>query len=281
MTLSKNEVYRTCDDVELNVTKNIVENSKAVILIVHGLAEHSGRYDYVVSKLNNYKYSVYRFDNRGHGKSGGGKIYIDDYNKFYSDVDEMVDLIKKENEDKQIFVLGHSMGGMIATLYGIKYPNKVEGIVLSAALSADKAGLTSSNKNLEHDEMVDNALSHLICTNQYIVDNYNNDPLVAHKISGSMFIECNKAVQFIQENIEDFKYPALILHGGEDQIVYPEDSKILFENIGSRYKKLKIYQGMYHEILNEYKKDEVLSDINNWMRKEIQYNHKDKLAKNM
>lgn len=269
MILSEEQVYTTRDNVNLNVERDIVENSKAVILIVHGLAEHLGRYDYVVSKLNSVKYSVYRFDNRGHGKSGGKKIYIDDYNKFSSDVDEMVELIKSENEGKQIFILGHSMGAMIATLYGIKYPNKVDGIILSAGVTADKAGLMEANINLGMEEMVDNGLSHLICKDKNIVDNYNNDPLVAHKISGSMFIECNKAIKFIQENIDDFNYPVLILHGREDKIVYPEDSTILFDNIGSRCKKIKIYQDMYHEILNEFDKDEVILDINNWIRKEL------------
>jgi lysophospholipase len=271
MILRENEVYKTCDNIELNITKDLVENAKAVILIVHGLAEHLGRYDYVASKLNDYRYSVYRFDNRGHGKSGGDKTYIDDYNKFSSDVDEMVDLIKKENEGKSVFIIGHSMGAMIATLYGIKYQNKVDGIILSAGVTADKAGLMSSNNKLDPHEMVENELSHLISKNQEIVDAYNNDPLVAQEISGSIFIECDKAVEFIKENSNDFNYPALILHGSDDQIVYPEDSKILFANIGSRYKKVKIYQGMYHEILNEFNRDEVLVDINDWIRKELKY----------
>lgn len=280
MSLSKHQIYKTYDSVELNIAKDTVENAKAVVLIVHGLAEHCGRYDYVVSKLNNYKYSVYRFDNRGHGKSGGKKIYIDDYNKFPSDVDEMVDLIKSENENLPIFILGHSMGGMIATLYGIKYPNRVDGIILSAGVTVDKAGIMSSNCNLKPDEMVDNALSNLICSIKDVVDDYNNDPLVAKEISGSMFIQCNEAIKYIEENSHKFEYPTLILHGGEDKIVYPEDSKILFNDICSKYKKLKIYKGMYHEILNEANKDEVLMDINNWIRKEIKYIEKDKLAKN-
>ncbi|MGL6104971.1 alpha/beta hydrolase [Romboutsia sp.] len=269
MILSEEQVYTTKDNINLNVERDLVDNAKAVILIVHGLAEHLGRYDYVVSKLNSYKYSVYRFDNRGHGKSGGKTIYIDDYNKFSSDVDEIVELIKRENEGKQIFIIGHSMGGMIATLFGIKYQNKVDGIILSAGVTADKAGLMEANINLGMDEMVDNGLSHLICTNKEVVESYDNDPLVAHKISGSMFIECNKAIKFIQENIDDFKYPVLILHGKDDKIVYQEDSIILFENIGSKYKKIKIYKDMYHEILNEFDRDKVISDINNWVRKEL------------
>lgn len=281
MILSKHDMYKTCDNIELNMTRDIVEDSKAVILIIHGLAEHSGRYDYVSSKLNSYKYSVYRFDNRGHGKSGGRKIFIDDYNKFHCDVDEIVELIKRENEGKPIFILGHSMGGMIATLYGIKYANKVDGIILSAGVTADKAGIMSSNCSLDSEEMVDNGLSNLICSIEEVVDDYNNDPLVAHKISGSMFIECNKAIEYIQDNCHKFIYSTLILHGDNDDIVHPEDSRLLFDSICSKYKKLKIYKDMYHEILNEVGKDDVLTDINNWIRKELKYINKDKLANNI
>lgn len=269
MILTISQVYNTKDDVKLNISRDAVDNAKAVILIVHGLAEHSGRYDYVVSKLNSYKYSVYRFDNRGHGKSGGERIFIDDYNKFINDVDEMIDLIKEENEGKKVFIIGHSMGGMIATLYGIKHPNKVDGIILSAGVTADKSGLISSNNKLSPNDMVENELSSLICKNQDMINDYNNDSLVAHQISGSMFIECNKAIKYIQDNLYEFKYPVLILHGEQDKIVFPEDSKTLFEHIGSRYKKIKIYKDMYHEILNEYDRDEVLKDINNWIRKEL------------
>lgn len=271
MILNNNEIHKTHDNVELYITRNIVEDAKAIVLIVHGLAEHSGRYDYVVSNLNSYKYSVYRFDNRGHGKSTGKRIFIEDYNKFSEDIEEIVNLIKNENQGKPVFILGHSMGGMISTVYGINYKNKVDGIILSAAVTYDEAMLMYDNKNLDPNQMVDNGLSHLICKNQQVVDDYNNDPLVAHEISGSMFIECSKAVEYIKENVKDLEYPILILHGLEDKIVYPTDSKLLFDNIGSKYKKIKLYENMYHEILNEDKKDDVLNDINNWIRKELRY----------
>lgn len=269
MILSKNEKYKTRDNLELFLKKDLVNEPKAVILIVHGLAEHCGRYDYVTSKLNNLKYNIYRFDNRGHGKSDGDKIYIDDYNKFVDDVDEIIELVKAENKNKQVYILGHSMGGMISTIYGINHPKKVDGIIISAGVTCDNANLMTPNINLDPHHMVDNKLSSLICTNREIVDNYNNDPLVAHKISGSMFIECNKAINYIKKNMHNFNYPVFILHGSDDKIVDKQDSITLFENINSRYKKIKIYAGMYHEILNEFERDEVIADINNWIRKDL------------
>ena len=80
--LNESMMFRNKDNIELFVQKNLVENPKAIIVIVHGLAEHLGRYDYVASKLNDWGYSVYRFDNQGHGKSEGKRTYIKDYKNF-------------------------------------------------------------------------------------------------------------------------------------------------------------------------------------------------------
>lgn len=241
MILNNNEIHKTFDNEELYITRNIVEDSKAIVLIVHGLVKHSEKYDYAVSKLNNYKYSVYRFDNIGHGKSTGKRICIEDYNKFSQDIQEIVNLIKKENEGKPIFILGHSIGGMISTVYGINYKNEVDGIILSSALTYDEANLASSNEIIDNDLMI------------------------------NLSRECNKASEYIRENSRKLEYPILILHGVEDKVVHLKDSKLLFENIGSKYKKLKLYENMEHEILIEDRKDEVLNDINNWIRKELRY----------
>ena len=271
MITNQNLIYKTSDDISLYLTRNIVEDAKAIVLIVHGLAEHSGRYDYVVDKLNSFKYSVYRFDNRGHGKSEGKRGYIEDYNEYKSDLEEVIDFVKKENNNLPIFVLGHSMGGMITALYSIKNSKKVNGVILSAALTYDNKGLMEAGKDLDKNEVVKNELSAAICKDESVVNNYNNDELVLKEITGSIFVECSKAVQYIKENANNINLPILLLHGGEDSIVYNQDSRDLFFNIGSKYKKIKVYNDMYHEILNEFEKDIVLEDINNWIRKELRY----------
>lgn len=268
-TLNSNELFTNKDGIKLNLQRNLVENPKAVIIIVHGLAEHLGRYDYVVSKLNKWCYSVYRFDNQGHGKSEGKRGYIENYNNFSQDVDEIVDLVKSENEEVKVFLLGHSMGGMISTLYGINFKNKVDGIILSAGVTADKAKLIESNKDTNDDEKIPNSLGDLICTDKKVVDDYKNDPLVCHTIFGKIYKECYKAINYIHENRSKFEYPVLILHGTDDMIVSCEDSRELYYNISSNDKILKFYGSLYHEIMNEFKKDKVLDDINAWIKKRI------------
>jgi alpha-beta hydrolase superfamily lysophospholipase len=113
------------DAVELYVSRNIVEGSRAAVIIVHGLCEHSERYNYVASRFNACGYSVYRFDNRGHGRSGGERGYVDDFNEFIDDTEKVVELVNRENPKLPVFMLGHSLGGFIAAAYSIKYPGRL------------------------------------------------------------------------------------------------------------------------------------------------------------
>ena len=262
---NSSDFYKNSKGINLHIKRDLIKNPKAIILIVHGLCEHLQRYDYVVSKFNEWGYSVYRFDNQGHGRSQGKRAYIEDYNDFTKDVDEMVELIKKENENEKIFILGHSMGGMIGSLYGIDYPNRVDAIILSAGVTVDNAKLMESNMNIDDEDTVPNGLGSLICTDKRVVELYENDPLVCKETTGKIFKECYKAIKYICENMYKFEYPVYILHGKDDKIVYCEDSEILYKNIKSKDKSLKLYDGLYHEILNEFKKDEVLEDIKNWL----------------
>ncbi len=119
--------------IELFVLKNLVQSPKAAVIIVHGLCEHAGRYNYVASRLNDSGCSVYRFDNRGHGRSGGERGYIADYQIFIDDAQKIVGIAEEENPGIPLFMLGHSMGGFITASYGVKYPDKLAGQILSGA----------------------------------------------------------------------------------------------------------------------------------------------------
>ena len=122
---------KSFDGTELFYRKDVPEKPKAIVVIVHGLCEHSGRYDYVTEKFNEKGLGVYRFDNRGHGKSGGDRGYVEDFQHFFDDADKIVELALKEQKDLPVFMLGHSMGGFIAAGYGMKYPGKLRGQIFS------------------------------------------------------------------------------------------------------------------------------------------------------
>lgn len=123
------------DGTKLRFKKDAVENPKALIVIAHGLCEHLNRYDYFTEKLNENGYSVYRYDQRGHGKSEGKKVYFKDFNEMPDDLGQILALAREESEGKKVFLFGHSMGGETVTLFGTKNPGMADGIITSGALT--------------------------------------------------------------------------------------------------------------------------------------------------
>jgi alpha-beta hydrolase superfamily lysophospholipase len=261
------------DGLELFHVRDIPENQKAVIIIVHGLAEHCGRYDYVVRKLNEFGYGVYRFDNRGHGRSGGKRGYLDDFHHFIDDADIFVGRAKRENPRVPLFMLGHSMGGFIAASYGVKYPGKLAGEIFSGPVITELPifdELKAMDVQNDPETPIPNSLSDVICRDRRVVKDYENDPLVLKettlKLLTTVFFD---GVAWLMSGLKNYRYPCLILHGGDDQIVDKASAEYLYANISSEDKSIKIYESFYHEILNETEKDIVLADIHNWIQTRI------------
>jgi len=273
MEMHEEKMIVTPDGTELFHIQDLPEDPKAIIVLVHGLAEHCGRYDYVVRKLNEFGYGVYRFDNRGHGRSGGKRGYLDDFHKFIDDADLFVDQAKKENPGLPLFMLGHSMGGFITAGYGSKYPGKLKGQIFSGPVIIELPifdPLKEMDVEKAPETPIPNSLSALICRDQQVVKDYENDPLVLKettlKLLTTVFID---GVSWLGENLKNYSYPCLILHGGDDQIVDKASAQYLFENIASKDREIKIYDRFFHEILNETEKDDVLSDIRKWVDQRI------------
>jgi acylglycerol lipase len=265
------------DGTNIYYAKDIPENPKAIVVIVHGFAEHFRRYEYVKGKLNLKGYGVYRFDNRGHGKSEGDRGDIKNFMDFVFDADEVVDLARYEDPSLPIFMLGHSMGGFITALYGIEFPNKLKGQILSGA-AVRKAPQVEGMKgafcqflNIFIPKMrIRNDLSELICTDKDVVENYINDPLVLKDATLRFYMQILIAgTKCIERNIDKYCYPCLIMHGGDDKIVPKESSQYFYDNISSKDKTIKIYDGLYHEIMNEKEKDHVIDDMINWLEQKL------------
>ena len=216
---------------------------------------------------------MYRFDNRGHGRSGGKRGYLDDFQKFIDDADLFVGRAQKENPESPLFMLGHSMGGFITAGYGAKYPGKLKGQVFTGPVIIELPifdALKAMEVENAPETPIPNALSALICRDRRVVEDYENDPLVLKettlKLLTDVFIN---GVKWLGENLQDYTYPCLILHGGDDQIVDKASAHYLYENISSEDKAIKIYDPFFHEILNEAEKDQVLADIHEWIEKRI------------
>ena len=268
--MEKTEILTSFDGLSLYVSRNIPAKVQGIVVIVHGLAEHLGRYDELTNELVSQEFGVYRFDHRGHGKSAGERAYYEDFNTIIEDVNFIVELAKKEYENYPIFVLGHSMGGFAAACFGTKYPDKVNGIILSGALTRDNKGLIGTiPKGLVATTYLPNELGHLICTDQSVVAAYAADPLVLKEVSAGLFYEFAKGIQWLKDNPQAFVAPTLILHGCDDPIIAEKDSRDFYGEIASVNKELKIYAKLYHEILNEPCKNEIMDEIIRWLKRQL------------
>lgn len=273
VSLTIKDYVESFDGTRLYYEKNTFKNEKAIILIIHGLAEHLGRYEYVKKQLLSQGYGVYSFDNRGHGRSEGNRGDINRFNDFIEDTDTMVNLIKENHPGKPIYVLGHSMGGFIATSYGIKYPDKAQGQILSGAATIKPPVVTGIKSfffrlinKVNPNMRIENKVSKGISRNSSVVKEYESDPLVLKNLTLRFYVEfLIKGIGWLQKNISNYRCPCLILHGEGDTIVSYKASEILYANITSKDKTLKIYENLYHEILNEDEKDEVIEDISKWL----------------
>lgn len=260
----------TKDHVKLYLQTDPVDAPKAVVVVVHGLCEHCGRYDYVTARLNRAGYSVYRFDHRGHGRSEGKRVYYDTWEQISDDVFTVVQTAKAENPGKKLYVLGHSMGGYAAACFATRFPEEAEGIILSGALTRYNTPCAGTLPiDAPADLYVPNALGAGVCSDPAVTAAYEADPLVAKEMSIGLLNSMYAGVNYLKAHASDFTAPVLILHGCCDGIVSPRDSMELFQEIGSADKSLRIYANLFHEIMNEPVKNEILDDVVLWLNARV------------
>ena len=258
--------FNTFDGTELYIKSNLIENPKAAVLIVHGLCEHQGRYDYVTEKLNSVGFSVYRFDHRGHGRSKGKGVYYSDFNEIVDDVNEAFKIVEAEHLSVPKFILGHSMGGYATTLFTAKYPGRAKGIILSGALTRyTKQLMGPLPMQGDPETYFPNSLADGVCSDLAVVEAYQNDSYVRKEISVALCNSLGGGIAWLKENPDKFIDPVLIMHGADDGLVSEEDSRILFGEIASSDKGLLIFPKLYHEILNEPCKDDVIGHVIRWI----------------
>ena len=246
---------------------------KAVMLIVHGLAEHSGRYMNVVNHLEPLGYAIYGIDHIGHGKSAGKRAYVDRFQDFTKTLEIYVDMIRNWQPQKPIFLLGHSMGGLIGTTYLLEHQDKFSGAVLSGP--SIKVPENISQATIVIGKLLSILMPKVgivqldsdgISRDSAVVAAYNNDPLVySGKTTARIGAEILKAMQQISEQAASLKLPLLILQGSDDKLVSPNGAQMLYDNVGSKDKTIKIYDGFYHEIFNEPEHARVLNDVSSWI----------------
>ena len=248
---------------------------KAVMIIVHGFAEYCDRYHHVAQYLNEFGYAVESFDLRGHGHSDGIRTYVHSFENLLDDLDIFLEQCAEKYPDKPIFMFGHSMGGAIVSLFSITRQPDIAGILLSGAsikvsdeISPTLVKLSKILGKIVPKMQTIKLKSEHISHDPEIVKKYDNDPLVYRGgVLARTGAELNKATEKIQAQMGKFKLPVLIMHGDIDKLADCDGSKMFYDHISSQDKTLKLYEGFYHEIVNEIGKDKVLRDISDWLEK--------------
>lgn len=247
--------------------------ARAHVLIVHGYAEHSSRYQHLAAFLNIHGVAVHSFDLRGHGQSEGLRAYVDRFELYLKDLTAVLDRVRVNAAKKPVFLFGHSMGGAIVTMYAITRQPKINGVILSGPalkVSEDISPLLQSVSSilskvapkLKTIKLDATAISR----DPEVVKKYQEDPLVytgpTYARTGA---ELLAAAKFIQPRMELFRVPALIMHGTADRLTDPMGSKQLYQRANIEDKELKLWEGLYHELVNEPEKKEVMDTILAWI----------------
>lgn len=267
--------FRTPDGVNLfELTWKANGKPKGAVVIVHGFGEHCARHSHVAEKFVQSGYSVYTFDLRGHGRSEGPRGFVRSFGKYIDDLDLFIKGVRLKEHDGPLFLLGHSMGGAIATLFSIKHGARIDGLVLSSALVKNPENtspfflcvLSLLSKVLPTFPVLEKINGSDLSRDPGVVERYDADPLVYHgKMVAREAAEIAKAIKTIKGASHEISVPILILHGTSDRVTEPKGSEELYESVSSTDKTIKTYDGFYHEIMNEHEKGKVLSDIISWM----------------
>lgn len=265
------EMISSFDDTKLYLNKETVQEAKAGVVIVHGLCEHQGRYDYAAKLLHEAGFSTYRFDHRGHGRSEGEQAHYSDFNELLDDTNVVVDIAIAENPDIPVFLIGHSMGGFTVSLYGCKYPDKgLRGIITSGALTRDNGNLIRSvPKGQDPHTRLPNELGGGVCSVAEVVDWYGKDPYNSKTFTTGLCYALCGGLSWFEGEMKNFRYPVLMLHGEKDGLVSVTDTYDFFGAVSSSDKQMKLYGRLFHEIFNEYCKDEVIGDVIRWIENRI------------
>ena len=246
---------------------------KAVLFIVHGLAEHSGRYMNVVNHFVPLGYAVYGIDHVGHGKSDGARVYVERFEDYTDTLKTYFDMVRDWQPEKPIILVGHSMGGLIGSSYLLDHQAELSGAVISAPL------LKTSDNVSPALVFIGKVLSTLmprfglvdleadgVCRDPAVVQAYVSDPLVhTGKTTARLGAELLKTMQHVIAEAARVTLPILILQGGADKIVDPDGAQILYTSVSSTDKTIHVYDGCYHEVFNEPERDQVLGDVETWL----------------
>lgn len=245
------------------------------LVFVHGLAEHFGRYGYPIEYFTRLGWPCFGLDLRGHGRSGGRRVHIRRFSDYLEDVDSLITLVRRQRPEAPIFLIGHSMGGVVSILYAAERGQNLKGLVLSSpGLRAHPDSAPPSlllllgkiasliTPGLHFSSRLD---ASFISRNPEVVEAYRRDPLVTSKVTARWATEFLAAQKRCFKLVDRLTLPTLVMQSGDDRLVDPKAT----QNWASRLpptSKFHLWPGLYHEMFNEPERPQVFEKMAGWIR---------------
>ncbi len=266
--------FTTTDGLEI-FTQTWTTNGepKANLLIVHGLGEHSSRYHNYVDYFVPRGYTLYSFDTRGHGRSGGPRGHVERFDRYVDDIAHVVKSIRQHLPDTSLFILGHSLGSLMALSYGLQHSEGLTGMIVTGTALQDALAMPQWKRSLANVlsviapslRMNNGVLTRYLSHDPAVVEAYERDSLVHSWGTPRLAAEIEVVRARLYQQATEWRVPMLMLHGGADPICLPTGARRFQSKAPASLVEYHEYAGLYHEIHNEIEKDRVFQDIEAWM----------------
>jgi alpha-beta hydrolase superfamily lysophospholipase len=253
------------------------DQPQAILLIAHGLGDHSGRYGNYVDYFVPRGYALYSLDARGHGRSSGMRGYIDRFDQYVEDLDRRAAAARSDWPGTPLFVLGHSLGSLIALSYARQHPDRLTGLIVTGTALQDalempawKRSLATVLSRVTPSLKMKNGvplagLSH----DPAVIAAYAADPLVHPWGTPRLATEAEVVRAQIRQSAATWCVPTLMLHGGADPICLAEGARQFAALAPADVVIYREYAGLYHEIHNEAEKEQVFGDVESWLQTQL------------
>ncbi len=275
--MPSNHSFQTRDGISLRMLSDLPDHPRGIILFVHGLGEHTGRYTEHFKRFSGKGFACIGFDLRGHGESEGRRGHAPSYAHLMDDIQEMVDHLRATYRDLPLFIYGHSLGGNLVFNYLLKRnPPEIAAAVITSPWiklrtnpSSFKMFLAGLMNKIIPSYSENNSLdpSHL-SRDPKVAEAYNNDPLVHDRISARLFTSAARAGRYILHHVKELKIPVLLIHGKDDPITSPDASENAARS-NPEMIRLRIFPNMLHETHNEIDNAEVVAEELGWLEENL------------
>lgn len=246
-----------------------------IVVIAHGFNSHSGQYIEVGHRFVNEGFAVYALDHRGRGKSEGERFHVESFADYVDDLATFIKTVKSREPGLPIFLLGHSAGGVVASLYAIDHQSELAGLISESFAYQ----LPAPSFVLPVLKFMGWLAPHLrilklknadFSRDQQVVASMDQDPLIAGENQTAKTVaSLVRADEILTASFPQIELPLLILHGTEDRAALPEGSRAFQTTAGSKDKTLKLYDGAFHDLLNDLNGEQVAADIVAWIKARI------------